>query len=71
MGQLFKKFWQDFNVKVFTENDWANASTLLKNADLVVVSVPIRMGDFTTKSQASTDKFLTNIPSIYKPIKGN
>lgn len=41
MGQLFKRLWHNFNITVLAINDWANAKELLKDADLVVISVPI------------------------------
>lgn len=56
MGQLFKKLWHSFNVKILTKNDWDNAKALLKCADLVVVSVPI---DITIQIIKDAAKFIS------------
>ena len=41
MGQLFAKYWQNNNIRILSENDWNIADTLLKDANLVVITVPI------------------------------
>lgn len=41
MGQLFQHYWQNFTVLTLDKTDWDNAETLLSQADLIVISVPI------------------------------
>ncbi len=43
MGKLFSSYWHDqgYTVQILGVNDWSNASVLLGNCDLAVISVPI------------------------------
>ena len=52
MGQLFKNYWQDYNVSILSENDWHAAPAILKDADLVVISVPISVTEQVIKDAA-------------------
>lgn len=69
MGQLFAKYWHNHNIQILSRNEWNIADTLLKNADLVVVTVPISITEKVIKDAAkfmSDNSILMDFTSIKK-----
>jgi prephenate dehydrogenase len=69
MGQLFRNYWHAFDVRVLDKSDWDNASNILKNVDLVVISVPINITEQVIIKCAdliNSDTILVDFTSIKK-----
>lgn len=73
MGQLFAKYWQqlNFKVQILDKNNLAETEILIKNSDLVVISVPINITQQTISNVSqylNKSTILIDFTSIKEPI---
>ncbi|WP_194089959.1 bifunctional chorismate mutase/prephenate dehydrogenase [Vibrio hibernica] len=68
LGGVFKRMFElsGYQVKILGSQDWDNAETLLKDAGMVVVSVPIHLTDFVIRKlpKLPDDCILCDLTSI-------
>lgn len=68
LGGLFKRMFElsGYQVKILGSQDWANAAEIVKDAGMVVVSVPIHLTDSVIKKLPSlpSDCILCDLTSI-------